>query len=152
MAKSAVVKKSQEAEVVFRGINELPEDRKSQGVTAEDIFTFVQQHAGGNPNNVGVRTIVEVDPATELPFPWEKKKTLWDADGSPKMSLRGMVVWQLINSHMDPITLTDVDNAHRAIKARRFHALLDALNGGQSPSAKATWGNAFVELFVIPAK
>jgi len=39
--------------------------------------------------------------------------------------------------------------AHRSIKARRFHALLDALNGGQSPSAKATWGNNFVELFII---
>lgn len=150
MAKSAV-KKIATTEVTFQGIKDIPEDRKKLGVTVADIFKFVQENAGGNPNNVGVRTIVEVDPATELPFPWEKKKTLWDADGSPKMSLRGMVVWQLINSHMDPITLTDVDNAHKAIKAKKYHALLDALNGGQSPSAKATWGNNYVELYVIPA-
>ena len=150
MAKSAV-KKIATTEVTFQGIKDIPEDRKKLGGTVADIFKFVQENAGGNPNNVGVRTIVEVDPATELPFPWEKKKTLWDADGSPKMSLRGMVVWQLINSHMDPITLTDVDNAHKAIKAKKYHALLDALNGGQSPSAKATWGNNYVELYVIPA-
>ena len=149
MAKSA--KKIATTEVTFQGIKDIPEDRKKLGVTVADIFKFVQENAGGNPNNVGVRTIVEVDPATELPFPWEKKKTLWEVDGSPKMSLRGMVVWQLINSHMDPITLTDVDNAHRAIKAKKYHALLDALNGGQSPSAKATWGNNYVELYVIPA-
>jgi|TARA_E500000318_G_scaffold108011_1_gene118121 hypothetical protein len=145
MAKSAV-KKSQVAEVIFRGIQDLPEDRKSQGVTAEDIFKFVQEHAGGNPLNVGVRTVASVDPKAEQPFPFESKRTLYDADGQPKTTLRGKVVWQLINGNC---TLQEVDMAHRSIKARRFHALLDALNGGQSPSAKATWGNAFVELFVI---
>ena len=152
MAKSAVAKKSQVAEIVFRGINELPEDQQKFGVTADHIDSFVQEHAGGNPNNVGVRTIVEYDPALEQPFPWEAKKTLWEADGSPKTTLRGRVVWQLINSHMEPITLVDVDNCHGSIKARKYHALIDALNGGQSPAKKATWGNAFVELFVIPAK
>ena len=145
MAKSAI-KKSQVAEVIFRGIQDLPEDRKSQGVTAEDIFKFVQEHAGGNPLNVGVRTVASVDPKAEQPFPFESKRTLYDADGQPKTTLRGKVVWQLINGNC---TLQEVDMAHRSIKARRFHALLDALNGGQSPSAKATWGNAFVELFVI---
>ena len=145
MAKSAV-KKSQVAEVIFRGIQDLPEDRKSQGVTAEDIFKFVQEHAGGNPLNVGVRTVASVDPKAEQPFPFESKRTLYDADGQPKTTLRGKVVWQLINGNC---TLQEVDMAHRSIKARRFHALLDALNGGQSPSAKATWGNAFVELFII---
>ena len=148
MAKSAV-KKSQVAEVVFRGIQDLPEDRKSQGVTPEDIFKFVQEHAGGNPVNVGVRPVAMVDAKAEQPFPFESKRTLYDADGQPKTTLRGKVVWQLINGNC---TLQDVDMAHRSIKARRFHALLDALNGGQSPSAKATWGNSFVELFVIQAK
>jgi hypothetical protein len=127
----------------------LPEDRKSIGVTAEDIFKFVQENAGGNPLNVGVRTVASVDPKAEQPFPFESKRTLYTADGQPKDTLRGKVVWQLINGNC---TLQEVDMAHRSIKARRFHALLDALNGGQSPSAKATWGNAFVELFLIPAK
>jgi hypothetical protein len=151
MAKSAI-KKSQVAEVIFRGIQDLPEDRKSQGVIAEDIFKFVQEHAGGNPLNVGVRTVASLDVNVEQPFPYESKRTLYDADGKPKDTLRGKVVWQLINSDQhgaDFTTLQDVDMAHRAIKARRFHALLDALNGGQSPSAKATWGNNFVELFII---
>ena len=146
MAKSAVVKKSQVAEVVFRGINELPEDQQKFGITADHIDSFVQEFAGGNPNNVGVRLVATVDPKAEQPLPYEAKNTLYDKDGQPKTTLRGKVVWQLINGNC---TLQDVDMAHRSIKARRFHALLDALNGGQSPSAKATWGNAFVELFVI---
>ena len=151
MAKSAV-KKSQVAEVVFRGINELPEDQQKFGVTADHIDAFVQEKAGGNPNNVGVRLVATVDPKAEQPLPYEAKTTLYDKDGQPKNTLRGKVVWQLINSATQPITLQDVDNCHGSIKARKFHALLDALNGGQSPAKKATWGNAFVELFVIPAK
>lgn len=156
MAKTAVKKSAKAApvstEVVFQGINAIPEDRKSQGVTAADIAKFVQEHAGGNPNNVGVRTIPSVDVNAEQPFPFESKRTLYNADGSRKETLRGSVVWQLINSDQhgaDFTTLTDVDNAHKKIKAKKYHALLDALNGGQSPSAKATWGNNFVELFVI---
>lgn len=152
MAKSAVVKKSQVAEVVFRGINELPEDQQKFGITADHIDSFVQEHAGGNPNNVGVRLVATVDPKAEQPLPYEAKNTLYDKDGQPKTTLRGKVVWQLINSAKQPITLQDVDNCHGSIKARKYHALLDALNGGQSPAKKATWGNAFVELFVIPAK
>ena len=151
MAKSAI-KKSQVAEVIFRGIQDLPEDRKSIGVTAEDIFKFVQEKAGGNPLNVGVRPVATVDPKAEQPLPYEAKNTLYDKDGQPKTTLRAKVVWQLINSAKHPITLQDVDNCHTSIKARKYHALLDALNGGQSPAKKATWGNAFVELFVIPAK
>ena len=79
---------------------------------------------------------------------------MFDEVGNPNLTLRGKVVWQLINSDShggEVVTLTDVDMAHKSIKARKFHALLDALNGGQSPSAKATWGKNFVELFVIPA-
>ena len=149
-AKSAPVS----TEVVFQGINAIPEDRKSLGVTAADIAKFVQEKAGGNPNNVGVRPVATVDPMAEQPFPFESKRTLYNPDGSKKDTLRGLVVWQLINadSHGGAhITLTDVDNAHKKIKAKKYHALIDALNGGQSPSAKATWGNNFVELYVIPA-
>ena len=151
MAKSA--KKVAVAEITFAGINSLPEDQRKAGVTAQDIFNFVQEHAGGNPNNVGVRPTVDVL-GTANPFPFEKAKTLFDDSGNQNHTLRGKVVWQLINSDShggDVVTLTDVDLAHKSIKARKFHALLDALNGGQSPSAKATWGKNFVELFVIPA-
>jgi len=159
MAKSAVKKSTKVAspvstEIVFQGINAIPEDRKSVGVTAADIAKFVQEKAGGNPNNVGVRPVATVDPMAEQPFPFESKRTLYNADGTKKDTLRGLVVWQLINadSHGGAhITLTDVDNAHKKIKAKKYHALIDALNGGQSPSAKATWGNNFVELYVIPA-
>ena len=128
-------------------------NQRKAGVTAQDIFKFVQEQAGGNPNNVGVRPTVDVV-GTPNPFPFEKAKTLFDEVGNPNLALRGKVVWQLINSDShggEVVTLTDVDLAHKSIKARKFHALLDALNGGQSPSAKATWGKNFVELFVIPA-
>lgn len=149
MAKSA--KKVAVAEIIFAGINSLPEDQRKSGVTAEHIFAWVQENAGGNPNNVGVRPIADMDAKAEQPFPFETKRTLWDESGAAKSTLRGKVVWQLINSGAQVTTLTDVDLAHKSIKARKFHALLDALNGGQSPSAKATWGNNFVELYVIPA-
>ena len=152
MAKSAVVKTSQVAEVVFSGINGLPEDQQKFGVTADHVDAVGQEKAGGNPNNVGVRLVATVDPKAEQPLPYEAKNTLYDKDGQPKTTLRAKVVWQLINSAKHPITLQDVDNCHTSIKARKYHALLDALNGGQSPAKKATWGNAFVELFVIPAK
>ena len=151
MAKSAV-KKIATTEVTFQGIKDIPEDRKKLGVTVADIFKFVQENAGGNPNNVGIRPVAKlVDLKQDQPFPFESKRTLYEEDGAKKARLRGLVVWQLINSGTKPITLTDVDNAHKKIKAKKYHALLDALNGGQSPSAKATWGNNFVELYVIPA-
>lgn len=156
MAKTAVKKSTKVApavstEVVFQGINAIPEDRKNIGVTAADIAKFVQEKAGGNPNNVGVRTVATVDTKAEQPFPFESKRTLYNADGSKKDTLRGLVAWQLINSGNTVLTLTAVDNTHKKIKAKKYHALIDALNGGQSPSAKATWGNNFVELYVIPA-
>ena len=93
MAKSAVVKKSQVAEVVFSGINGLPEDQQKFGVTADHIGAFVQEKAGGNPNNVGVRLVATVDPKAEQPLPYEAKNTLYDKDGQPKTTLRGKVVW-----------------------------------------------------------
>ena len=140
------------AEIVFQGINAIPEDRRKAGVTVADIAQFVQEKAGGNPNNVGVRTIASVDPKAEVPFAFEAKRTLYHQDGAKKDdALRGKAVWQLINSGNTPTTLTDVDLVHKAIGARKYHALVDALNGGQSPSKKATWGNAVVELYVIPA-
>ena len=139
------------AEIVFQGINAIPEDRRKAGVTVADIAKFVQEKAGGNPNNVGVRTVAKVNPKDEQPFPFESKRTLYEDDGTKKARLRGLVVWQLINSGKAVTTLTDVDNAHKKIKAKKYHALIDALNGGQSPSAKSTWGNNFVELYVIPA-
>ena len=150
MAKAA--KKSQVAEIVFQGINGLSDDLKKQGITVADIDQFVQEKAGGNPNNVGVRTVASVDPKAEIPFAFEAKQTLYHKDGVKKDdALRGKAVWQLINSGKTPTTLTDVDLVHKSIGARKYHALVDALNGGQSPSKKATWGNAVVELYVIPA-
>ena len=151
MAKSAV-KKIATTEVTFQGIKDIPEDRKKLGVTVADIFKFVQENAGGNPNNVGIRPVAKlVDLKQDQPFPFESKRTLYEEDGAKKARLRGLVVWQLINSGTKPITLTDADNAHKKIHPKKYHALFDALNGGQSPSAKATWGNNYVELYVIPA-
>ena len=41
MAKSA--KKVVAQEITFQGINSLPEDQRNMGVTAQDIFKFVQE-------------------------------------------------------------------------------------------------------------
>ncbi len=155
MAKSALkVQAPQKSNTtIFTGISGLSAERikSREGVTPADITAFVQQHAGGNINNVGVRLTDTVNVKDELPFPWEKKKTLYEENGTAKSSLRAKVVWQLINSAKgkEPLTLAMVDQFHKSIKARSFHALLDALNGGQS--AKSTsWGKNFVELYVIP--
>jgi len=141
--------------ITFNGISGLSAERlkKREGVTVADITGFVQQHAGGNINNVGIRLVDGVNVKDELPFPWEKKKTMYAEDGAKKSTLRAKVVWQLINcqSGKEPVTLAQVDQYHKSIKARTYHALIDALNGGQS--AKSTsWGKNFVELYVIPKK
>ena len=61
--------------IVFTGITALSAERiqKREGVTVADITAFVQQNAGGNINNVGVRLVEGVNLKDELPFPWEKK-------------------------------------------------------------------------------
>ena len=149
------VQASSQKPIVFTGISGLSAERiqKREGVTVADITAFVQQNAGGNINNVGIRLVEGVNLKDELPFPWEKKKTLYEENGTVKSTLRAKVVWQLINCQKgkDPLTLANVDQFHKSIKARSFHALIDALNGGQS--AKSTsWGKNFVELYVIPKK
>ena len=149
------VQASSQKPIVFTGISGLSAERiqKREGITSADITAFVQKFAGGNINNVGVRLVEGVNIKDELPFPWEKKKTLYEENGTAKSTLRAKVVWQLINCQKgkDPLTLAMVDQFHKSIKARSFHALIDALNGGQS--AKSTsWGKNFVELYVIPKK
>ena len=157
MAKSALkVQAPQKSKTItFTGISGLSAERikSREGVTPADITAFVQQNAGGNINNVGVRLVDSVNVKDNLPFPWEKQKTLYEENGPAKASLRAKVVWQLINCQKgnEPLTLAMVDQFHKSIKARSFHALIDALNGGQS--AKSTsWGKNFVELYVIPKK
>ena len=100
---------------------------------------------------VSLRLTDTVNVKDELPFPWEKKKTLYEENGTAKSGLRAKVVWQLINSSngKDPLTLAQVDQFHKSIKARSFHALIDALNGGQSAKS-VSWGKNFIELYVIP--
>ena len=139
MAKSAVVKKSNE--VVFTGIGELPQEDRKFGITASHIDAWVNEFAGGNLHNVGIRVADGINQKSW--FPYEKTRTMENPD-----SLRGKVVWALINKSGD-YTLHQCNADHGKIKARRFHALCDALNGGQSPTSK-TWGTSFAELFVIP--
>tara|TARA_Y100000593_G_scaffold68621_1_gene126092 strand:+ start:251 stop:679 length:429 start_codon:yes stop_codon:yes gene_type:complete len=139
MAKSAVVKKSNE--VVFTGIGELPQEDRKFGITASHIDAWVNEFAGGNLHNVGIRVADGINKKSW--FPYEKTRTMENPD-----SLRGKVVWALINKSGN-YTLHQCNADHGKIKARRFHALCDALNGGQSPTSK-TWGTSFAELFVIP--
>ena len=155
MAQVAEKVKAPQRPVVFTGITSLSAERikSREGVNVADITGFVQQHAGGNINNVGIRLVEGINVKDELPFPWEKQKTLYEENGTAKSTLRAKVVWQLINCQKgkDPLTLAMVYQYHKSIKARTYHALIDALNGRQS--AKSTsWGKNFVELYVIPKK
>ena len=130
-------------EVLFTGISELPQEDRKFGVTAKHIVAWVNEFAGGNNHNVGIRVAEGINKKSW--FPYERTKTMENPD-----SLRGKVVWALINKSGN-YTLHQCNADHGKIKARQFHALLDALNGGQSPTSK-TWGQSFAELYVIPAK
>ena len=130
-------------EVLFTGISELPEEDRKFGVTAKHIVAWVNEFAGGNNHNVGIRVAEGISRTSW--FPYERSKTM---DSTTKG--RGFVIWALINKS-GKYTLHQCNADHGKIKARQFHALLDALNGGQSPTSK-TWGQSFAELYVIPAK
>ena len=130
-------------EVVFTGINALPEEDRKFGVTANIINQWVNEFAGGNPHNVGIRVVDGINKKSW--FPYEQTKVMENPD-----SKRGQAVWAIINNSGN-YTLHACNQDHQKIKARQYHALLDALNGGQSPSSK-TWGQSFAELYVIPAK
>ena len=130
-------------EVVFTGINELPEEDRKFGVTKDHIDAWVNEFAGGNPHNVGIRVVDGINKKSW--FPYEQTKVMENPD-----SKRGQAVWAIINNSGN-YTLHACNQDHQKIKARQYHALLDALNGGQSPSSK-TWGQSFAELYVIPAK
>ena len=74
----AIAKKVQAPQkpIVFTGITSLSAERikSREGVTVADITAFVQQNAGGNINNVGVRLVDGVNVKDKLPFPWKNKK------------------------------------------------------------------------------
>ena len=155
MAKSAKQEQATQAPTVasFAGITSLSPERiqSREGVKPSDIIAFVHEFAGGNFNNVAIRLVEGIDPSVELPFPWELKKSMYHDNGTRKADKRALVMWALINCQLgdEPYTLQACDLDHKKIKAKQFHGLLDALNGGQSAS-KASWGKNFVELFVIP--
>tara|TARA_R100001377_G_C3171813_1_gene103354 strand:+ start:380 stop:853 length:474 start_codon:yes stop_codon:yes gene_type:complete len=155
MAKTAKKEQATQAPTVasYSGITALSAERIKgrEGVKASDIIAFIQEFAGGNPNNVGIRLVGGVDIKAELPFPWEAKKSMYHENGVKKTEKRARVMWALIycQSNDETYTLQACDLDHKIIKAKQYHGLLDALNGGQSPS-KASWGKNFVELFVIP--
>ena len=155
MAKSAKKEQATQAPTVatFAGITSLSAERiqSREGVKPADIVGFIQEFAGGNPNNVGIKLVEGVDIKAELPFPWELKKSMYHENGTRKTDKRALVMWALINcqSTEEPYTLQACDLDHKKIKAKQYHGLLDALNGGQSAS-KASWGKNFVTLYVIP--
>ena len=134
----------------FQGINSIGADRLAEGCKPTDLYTFMQEHAGGNPRNVGIRMINGV--TADKPFPFET--TMFDKDtGEPNHQRRGLVMWALINGNgAAHYTLFDCQQDHRSIKspAQGVKGLIDVLNGGQSRNKK-TWGQSYAELYVIPA-
>ena len=66
------VKSSPKAKAVVKSAELIVTDKE---ITYPEIWAFIQEHAGGTPNNVGVRPTVDVL-GTANPFPFEKAKTL----------------------------------------------------------------------------
>ena len=133
----------------FEGIKSIPaKNQPTLGCTSGDIMQWVKDHAGGNFQNVIIRPVEGLD--KKNPFPFER--TMFEKDGTPNHERRAYVMWALANSGKKEYTLQDCSNDHKKIKspATGVLGLVNALNGGQSASAKATWGKNYVELVVKP--
>ena len=110
-----------------------------------NVDTIVNK-AGNNPANVIIRPVQGLDITKVFPF----ERTMFLKDGTPNHERRALVMWALVNSGKAEYTLADCQADHKKIKSPAYgvKGLIDALNGGQSPSAKTTWGRNYVELVV----
>jgi hypothetical protein len=145
--KTNTAKKKAPKEITFQGIGSIhPDKRGKVGVIPGDIYTWLKNEAGNNPANVIIRPVQGLD--NKNPFPFER--TMFLKDGTPNYERRAYVMWALANSGKAEYTLADCQADHKKIKSPAYgvKGLIDALNGGQSPSAKTTWGRNYVELVV----
>jgi hypothetical protein len=145
--KTNTAKKVAPKEITFKGIQSIAEDKREKvGVIPGDLYIWLKEKAGNNPANVIIRPVQGLDISKGFPF----ERTMFLKDGNPNYERRALVMWALANSGKAEYTLADCQADHKKIKSPAYgvKGLIDALNGGQSPSAKTTWGRNYVELVV----
>lgn len=145
--KTNTAKKVAPKEIIFKGIQSIAEDKREKvGVIPGDLYIWLKEKAGNNPANVIIRPVQGLDISKGFPF----ERTMFLKDGNPNYERRALVMWALANSGKAEYTLADCQADHKKIKSPAYgvKGLIDALNGGQSPSAKTTWGRNYVELVV----
>ena len=134
---SKIVKKST-AKTVVKSAELVVKDRE---LAYEDIWAFVQEHAGGNEANVKIVPLANVDKssATPVPFGYGGKT------GGVRQVIQGMYLFGIDG---DQSLKAAQDKAAKLGHSRKRPVCLHALmHGGYSPSSKY-WMTPFVKLVV----
>lgn len=137
----ATVKKSAATAKTATQVVELK--RTDAEVSYEDIWTFVQQHAGGNLHNVVIEPLanVELDSDAPVPFGYNGKR------GGVRETIQNWMLHGVEGDRRLSVVLSKAKPlGHSSKKPVCLHALL---NGGYSTSS-SVWGTGYVRLVVQP--
>jgi len=115
--------------------------RTDKEISAEDILSFVREAAGGNPNNVEIVPLDNVDLEGKYPFPF--------GNGGKENGVRNLIQNMIAYGVDGDRTLGVVLQAAGKLNHSKTKpvCLLATLNGGYSPSSKY-WGTSYVKLRV----
>lgn len=131
-------KSAPRAKAILKSVELVVSDKE---VTYEDIWTFVQVHAGGNEANVIIVRLDNVDLASPTPVPF--------GYGGKTGGVRSRIQdWMLRGVDGDSSLKASLSKAAPLGHSRRKPVCLHALmHGGYSPSSKY-WMTPFVKLVV----
>lgn len=112
-----------------------------QEISHQEVWNFVQEHAGGNEGNVKIVPLSNVDLASDQPVPF--------GYGGQKGGVRQTIQDWMLRGVNGDMSLKAVLNkaaplGHSRKKPTCLHALM---NGGYSPSSKY-WGTPYIKLVV----
>lgn len=128
-----------------RADKELMRDDDGAELSAQDINNFVREIAGGNPNDVEIIPLDNVDLDGQFPFPFGNSgKT-----GGVRNQIQDMIAHGVNGDRRLSIVLQEASKLGHS-KTRPV-CLLAVLNGGYSPSSKY-WGTAYAKLVHKPAQ
>ena len=112
-------------------------------ITNAQLWAFVNTHAAGNPHNVQVVPLpnVQLNNAQPVPFGFTGKGT----------GVRATIQNWLLNGVNGNNSLAAILNAAKPLghSTKSPNCLMAMLNGGYSPSS-AVWGTGYVKLVVQP--
>jgi hypothetical protein len=112
-------------------------------ITNAQVWAFVNTHAAGNPHNVQVKALpnVQLNNAQPVPFGFTGKGT----------GVRATIQNWLLNGVNGNNSLAAILNAAKPLghSTKNPVCLMAMLNGGYSPSS-AVWGTGYVKLVVQP--